>query len=286
MAKLGTLVTAADAREAVKAGQLATSKGLPLIVDSGAWSNFTKSANVTVEGHIEFLKANWIDGARHVGLDVIGDGEATFANWRRERLEGLAVEPTLHFGDDPKTIDRYLAEGLATDWVNLGGMAHLQRRRSLHPNMAKWCAAVMRRCPSSTKFHGLGVMNPSMLSRVPFNATDSTKWMNVTRFKDVNLFDYERCEWMTIRISTRSPSWDTIAQRSGRQGIVAKRLYGLNTSTMLTFDDEQLISLAFRSHARLAKAFEQRYGHEFTVYMAGATSAHFDLIKTHSKEAS
>lgn len=278
MARLGTLVTVAQPREATKAGKAASDNDVPLIVDSGAWSNFTKKANVTVDSHMAFLRSSWIDGARHLALDVIGDPEASFANWRRERLEGLDVEPTIHYGTDPKVIDKYVSEGLATDWVNLGGMAHLQARRNLHSKMASWCAAVMRRCPSSTKFHGLGVMNASMLGRVPFNATDSTKWLNIGRFKVIDLFDDERFAWVTINLGTRSPTWGKVSQRSGTQGLVAKRLYGLNTSTLLTFDDAQLTALAFTSHARLAAAFQRRYGHEMTVYLAGSNVTHFQLI--------
>jgi hypothetical protein len=277
---LGTLVTVASPREASKNSKAATEAGIPLIVDSGAWSNFTGAANVTVNDHMQYLTQNWVAGARHLALDVIGEPQKSFANWVTERDAGLAVEPTIHYGTDPTLIDSYLRKGLATEWINLGGMAHLQSIKSLHRKMASWSAAVIKRCPSGTKFHALGGTTPGLNHLIKFDAVDSTYWLQVMKFGTVSVFDPSVPRWVGIPRGLRKRQWKNGQyQRLGRLGELLRERHNVSASEVLAMSEDELIILAMEAHCQLGDHFEKRHGHKMNVYLAGSGSKHYEDMK-------
>src|SRR5690606_25591985 len=97
--------------------------GVPVVWDSGAFSAFTGKARVDLDQHTEWVKANDHGNplVRFVGLDVIGDADATLDNYRRQRAAGANVEPTIHYGEPLDQVDRLLDAGVP-DWFNVGGL--------------------------------------------------------------------------------------------------------------------------------------------------------------------
>jgi hypothetical protein len=279
--QLGALVTVANERDAVRDTKAADALGIPVIVDSGAWSNFTGAANVTVDRHIAYLRANWSEKARHIGLDVIGDAEATFRNWCEERDAGLAVEPTIHYGTDPTFIDRYLKRGLGTQWVNLGGMAHLQSDRKLHRTLAAWSAAVIRRCPPGTRFHALGAVTPGFNNLLAIHGVDSTYWLQIFKYNAVPIFEVGPARWTVVPRGARMRDWKQGKyQRLGKLGPTLSRLYGVSASEVLDMSEEQLVELSVSAHCRFGDHYEQLHGHRMTVYLAGSrVSAYYPMIE-------
>lgn len=285
MTQLGTLVTVASKREAIKVGTAARTVGVPLVVDSGAWSNFTGAANISVDDHIAWLKANWQHGARHVGLDVIGNAEATYRNWKKERDAGLAVEPTVHFGTDPSFVDKYLRYGLATEWVNLGGMAHLQKDKKGHRQLAAWCAAVMRRCPKGTLFHGLGATTPGVNDLVTFDAVDSTYWLQVHRWHRLALFDPDRRDYIAIPRQLQSKEWmNGRYQKLGKNSGFLQKHYGVTAQYVLNASDEQMIDLAVKSMWIWGQFYSNRANKSILVYLAGSGPTHFPYLIRYNKK--
>jgi hypothetical protein len=283
MSELGTLVTVANKREALKVGTLAREVGIPLVVDSGAWSNFTGAAKITVTDHINWLSENWQTGARHIGLDVIGNPDGTFTNWKKEREAGLAVEPTIHFGTDPRTVDKYLAEGLATEWVNLGGMAHLQKYPGKIRQLAAWCAAVIVRCPEGTKFHALGATTPALNNLVTFDAVDATYWLQVHTWKRLGLFNPDTTEYVGITRQTQSKHFMAGQyQRIGKHSNFLKKHYGVSGQDVLNASEELMIDLAIKSMWLWGEHYGKRSGKNILVYLAGSGPTHFPYLKKYN----
>ena len=283
--KLGTLVTVANQREAIKNSREAMSRGIPVIVDSGAWSNFTGAANVTVEQHAEYLRANWIKGARHIALDVIQDPEGSYRNWLTERRMGLDVEPTIHYGTPPEFVDKYLDEGLGTEWINLGGMAHLQSKTSLHRKLAAWSAAVVRRCPAGTKFHALGGTTPGLNHLMRYDGVDSTYWLQCRKFGDTILFDGTAPKWIVVPRGLRKKDWNNgRVQRLGRLSQTLQKAFGVSATEVLAASDDQLTELTIIAHKQFGEHFEQRHGHNMVVYLAGSSVKEYDLLSKLNKE--
>lgn len=284
---LGTLVTIATPKRAIKESAEARAYNVPLIVDSGAWSNFTGSANITLADHIAWVQTNWQPGARHVALDVIGNSEDTYRNWFAERQTGLAVEPTIHFGDAPTDVDKYLSDGLGSDWINLGGMAHLQKNRSLHRQLAAWCAAVMVRCPSHIRFHGLGATTPELNDLVPFDAVDSTYWLDIYKFGKMRLFDSDRGRFYAFSVSGRRANWlEGERQKIGSYGKFLRDQYDTSARELLDMTEEEHVSLTILGHKRFSEYYARRHGSDLTTHLAGTDVRHFphmNHLNTRSK---
>jgi len=282
---LGTLVTIANPREAIRNAPLAASMGIPVIVDSGAWSNYTGAANVTLSDHIQFLRQNWVHGARHISLDVIGNPPESLKNWLAERDAGLEVEPTIHYGTRPDFVHNYLRRGLGTNWINLGGMAHLQGQKTLHRHLAAWSAAVMRECPPGTKFHALGGITPGLNHLVKYDAVDSTYWLQVYKWNTVPVFNPVGPEWAIANRSLRGADWKRgKSQRLGRMGPLLERCFGITASEFVTLADEDLAVLAMKSHQQFGDHFEKRHGQTMTVYLAGSTHKNYSTISHLNRE--
>lgn len=283
--KLGTLVTVANPREAMRNAEEATKRDIPVIVDSGAWSNFTGAASVTLEDHATYLKANWVDGARHIALDVIQDPDGSYRNWLTERRLGLDVEPTIHYGTPPEFIDKYLDEGLGSEWVNLGGMAHLQGKRHLHRKLAAWSAAIMNRCPVGTKFHALGGTTPGLNHLIAYHGVDSTYWLQVHKWNTVPLFDHETPKWVVVPRGLKGKDWKNgKSQRLGRLSATLQRSFGVSATDVANMGDSDLTELAFISHRQFGRHFEERHGHKMIVYLAGSSIKEYEIIEKLNQE--
>lgn len=249
--------------------------GVPFLWDSGAWSVFTGAAKVTAEDHTEWIQSLGETSARFVALDVIGDPDATLANYRDQRAAGVNVEPTLHYGEPLDQIDALLACG-DVDWFNVGGIVGALARPSEHRNVAAFVAAVRRRLPSEVKIHALGCIHPDIVRLVSVDAADSTYWLNVARFRSLPLFDTDRADWRkfpvitTARDGRRDQTWRTAYQA----GAFLRDQYGLTPDDVaLHPDDNQLLAVAIESHRRFSAWAADIHQHPVTVYLAGAVQS-------------
>lgn len=268
---LGVLVTLADPKAAMKNAQLAHAANMPVVVDSGAWSVHTGTNTMTVERHVALVQAFPAVGARFVGLDVIGDPEASWDNWRVEREIELPVEPTLHYGCDPGLVDRYVSAGLATDWVNLGGLVGHQKAKSRTNQVAAWCAAVMVR-HKNLRFHGLGCTPPRLNRLIPFDGVDSTYWLGLARHRSLALFDPKRGEWLMLTLPRRGrmrESMELAWKRGYQSAQMLSDVYDLTLTDLAEADDIRLTGKAVLSQAKFAQYFAKMHGKDFVCYLSG-----------------
>jgi hypothetical protein len=161
--------------------------GYRLIGDSGAYSASTQGTPIDID---EFMTwgIKWRDTFCWVAsLDVIGDKDASWTNYRYLRDGGLDVIPTIHYGCDPSELDRYAAEGV--DFVGLGGMVG---RKSEAQRLLRWCLRIFKYARDNhpqMRFHGWGVTHNKLIMDLPWYSVDSSGFSSSYRFARLGLFD-------------------------------------------------------------------------------------------------
>ena len=247
-------------------------EGHPLVWDSGAFSVFTGNAAITPERHGEWVLAEPKSASRRfVGLDVIGDAEATLTNYRVQREMGAPVEPTVHYGDPITQVDRLL-EVADTEWLNVGGLVpYLRGSRNLR-NVAAFIAAVRRRAPH-VKIHALGCTTPSVLRSVHVDAVDSSSWLTAARYRKVFLFDDRRVRWRLYLVKSNTAALrDETWKAAYRDAQWLRSQYGVAPSELIerANDLHFLLSLTIAGVAKFADYVARLHGRPITMYLAGS----------------
>lgn len=175
--------------------------GLRLIGDSGAFSAANLGAPINID---EFLRwgLKWRDALAWIAsLDVIGDAEATWKNYRHLRDRGLDAVPTIHYGCNPAELDRYAADGV--DFIGLGGMVG---RKSELSRLLRWCLSVFRYARDHhphMRFHGWGVTHRELIFNLPWYSVDSSGFGSSYRFGRMALFNPRTGRDVNVQLNGR-----------------------------------------------------------------------------------
>jgi hypothetical protein len=191
-----------------------------LIGDSGAFSAHTSGTPIDIAEYADWVR-RWREHLLWAAsLDVIGDPDATWANWLllRDR-HGLATVPTVHAGSDPALLDRYVAEGASL--VGLGGMAGKGQAQRAFP----WAVAMFKRARDlhpGVRYHLWGVTGRKFLDHLPAWSADSSGTLSrVVRYAALRMFDPGTGRDMTAPLNGRG-----IYQHAS----VLRRVYGVDPS--------------------------------------------------------
>ena len=137
-------------------------------LDSGAFTISQKGGEINVYDYIAFVKEWEKEIDVYASLDVVGDGEASYRNWRIMLDAGLNPLPVFHDGEPLDILFEYAK---VTNYIGLGAVAFKSTKRrmiffdqvfSLFPD------------PSKVGFHGFGVMSEDLLLRYPWRSVDAT----------------------------------------------------------------------------------------------------------------
>lgn len=161
--------------------------GLRLIGDSGAFSAKNLGLDISLDEFLEWGLAWRQDLAWVASLDVIGDQKQSWKNYKALRAGGLDAIPTIHYGEDPKTISKYASEGV--DFMGLGGMVG---RKSEVQRLLRWTLSVFRYARDNhpkMRFHGWGVTHSDLVMNLPWYSVDSSGFSSSYRFARLALFD-------------------------------------------------------------------------------------------------
>lgn len=149
-----------------------------MLLDSGAYTAFSKGAKIDVQDYIKFVKRT--EGLWDVvaGLDVIGDADASWRNFEIMRDAGILTMPTFHYGEPWEFLDKMVE---AAPYVAIGGVAQL----GSGPALVEWLDSVWSNHlvkPDGTprvKVHGFAVTGKGAMLRYPWASVDSTSWLQM-----------------------------------------------------------------------------------------------------------
>jgi hypothetical protein len=135
-----------------------------LLLDSGAYSEFTGAAKVSLDAYAEWAaQFPFADGVAALD-DIRGDWERGMENWRRYP----AMFPTFHNSDPDEALDVIL--GYQPRWLGLGMVPPRDK--------TQWLDRTLARIPPGIHVHGWALRTYGDRPRI--DSFDSTNW-----FRDV-----------------------------------------------------------------------------------------------------
>lgn len=149
------------------------------ILDSGAYSAFSRGLEISPEEYADFLHQYKEYFVGYFNLDAIGDFDGSWDNQEYLESQGLSPIPVLHYGE-PMEVLRLMTK--LYDFIGIGGMVPI-------PNalLDKWLERLFfdingeLRYPQ-TRFHGLGLTSVDLIKKFPFYSVDSTTWLSGVKF--------------------------------------------------------------------------------------------------------
>lgn len=151
---------------------------VPILLDSGAYSAYTKGEIIDLSAYADFLFSMQDKGyniEHFANLDVIGDPEKTMQNHQWLCQQGLEPMPVYHYGEPVEYLQAYLECG---SHVALGGLMQGTRQQLL-----QWMDFLFDRYLTDAegkaivKVHGFGLTSATFLFRYPWYSVDSSSWV-------------------------------------------------------------------------------------------------------------
>ena len=140
-----------------------------IMLDSGAYSAFTKKKNVNLLDYMEYIKQNAEYISRYVTLDVIGDSEMTKLIYSVMVKAGLNPIPVIHYGENINDVKFYVDVG--ADKIALGGTVKIKDKSVV----SKWCDEIHENFPD-IPLHLLGSCSSKILKNNSLSSCDSCSW--------------------------------------------------------------------------------------------------------------
>lgn len=151
-------------------------------LDSGAFSAFTRGAEINLDSYISFIKENSKYITVYANLDVIGDVEASWRNQRYMEEHGLHPLPVFHVEDPIE----YLYECMKYDYFCLGGMASASTDvRVAFLDKCWYIICDNKDHQPRNKVHGFGMTSHKLMFRYPWYSVDSTSWTQTAGFGNI-----------------------------------------------------------------------------------------------------
>lgn len=141
-----------------------------ILLDSGAYSAFTKGKHVNVLDYMEYIRANRDYVTSYISLDVINDSRMTMLLFTFMQSAGLRPTPVIHYGEDLRLMDYYRMIGSSL-LVALGGTVPIRDKKKV----ADWCTEVKGKYPD-TELHLLGSSSKAILQSEALASCDSSTW--------------------------------------------------------------------------------------------------------------
>lgn len=141
-----------------------------ILLDSGAYSAFTKGKNVNLLDYMDYIEANRWHIDRYISLDVIGNEHLTNQIYRLMRGNGSHPIPVIHYGRNAaETLKLHRLNGESV--IALGGTVPIRDKNEV----ARWCEDMKRRYPRA-HFHLLGSSSKKLLQSEALASCDASTW--------------------------------------------------------------------------------------------------------------
>lgn len=170
-----------------KSLDVAVTKGLDLIIDSGAFTASTIGQKINLHEYAENLNRYAPHATAAFNLDVIGDWTASARNFDRLRervTDEVQLLPVWHTASPTEELARMCRE---YGYVGIGGaVAHASSPKRLMPALVH-AHRVARE--HGAQLHGLGITGSTTLFRLPWHTADSSTWQEGHRYGHSRLAD-------------------------------------------------------------------------------------------------
>lgn len=149
------------------------SEGLSVMVDSGAYSAWSRGAEIKVEDYAMALER--YQPETYVNLDVFRDRPQTDRNQEYLESRGLKPMPVYHAGEPLEVLERLAGRH---DYIGLGGLIAL--RQKIGHKVTAYIQKLVGEYPE-VRFHGFGVgsLEPE---HARLHSVDSTTWLSAARY--------------------------------------------------------------------------------------------------------
>lgn len=138
-----------------------------ILLDSGAYSAYTKGKSVNLLDYIAYIEANLTYLHQYISLDVIGDECLTRLIYQLMKSYGLDPVEVVHYGGDGHVaMNQYSSRFLA-----LGGTVPVRDKKIV----VRWCEEMKRICPEAS-LHLLGSSSKELLQSEVLASCDSSTW--------------------------------------------------------------------------------------------------------------
>lgn len=147
-----------------------------LFLDSGAFSAFTKGAELDIDSYAEYIHEADIWTCISNLDDIRGNSQLTYDNQKALESLGCKVCPVYHSREDPKWLQKYLDEGY--EYIFIGGMVPESTKFLLGWLDDIWEHYLIN--PDGTprvKVHGFGLTTVDLMFRYPWYSVDSSTWL-------------------------------------------------------------------------------------------------------------
>lgn len=176
-----------------------------VIVDSGAYTAFTKGIEIGIREYSEWLNKCEIDF--YFNLDVIGDAKKTKKNQKELENLGMLPVPVYHIQSPISALDDFSEK---YNIIGLGGMVPLARRKKeLRGNLD-------RIKKDFSLFHGFGCGSIDMIKRYNWASVDTTSWGTGIRFGMVPI--YHNGNFIKLRLGKDYEKWKEHKEIVGNYG--------------------------------------------------------------------
>lgn len=165
------------------------SSQIKVMLDSGAFSAWTRGETLDLGDYINFLKRYQFDVDTYINLDVIPGkrgiapttrevdyaAQASLENYEAMLAAGLKPIPVFHYGENFRWLEKLMM--LGADYICLGGTVGL--KTPLKRKFLDDCFTMLTNARGEplVRVHGLGVTEAQFVMRYPWHSVDSTSWM-------------------------------------------------------------------------------------------------------------
>lgn len=167
---------------------------MEFMLDSGAYSAWTKGAKIDIDEYCDFIKKHkdFID--HYIVLDVIGDAEGSLKAQHYMESQGLMPLPVFHQGEDWKYLEYYANN---YDYICISPLSYSANGGNM-VDFLDTCFSEhicdkdgLPKC----KVHGLGLTTISMMLRYPWYSVDSATWVLRSAFGTIMVPKKINNEW-------------------------------------------------------------------------------------------
>ncbi len=191
-----------------------------LMIDSGAFTAWKQERPIVLDDYVAWLLEDAPAHSLAISLDIIGDADASVANWERIRSEAPSLAsklmPVWHEGDPVEHLDDYVRHAPVV------GLGRVEGRRSEQKTLEFYDAA-FNRCPDAA-FHALGNANPEQLEHYPMASFDSTGWQRDAGYSAAKPWPLNRVP-RDLRMACYIEATETIEYKPGTKTLKQASLW-------------------------------------------------------------